>query len=81
MRFQDAAQDARAVTYAAIQAEPVVARAAGLLADATVAPSSSAVSASTTTPRSWLRVAREASSSPQRDPWSGGRRRTRCHRR
>ena len=35
MRFQDAAQDARAITYAAIQAEPVVAQAAGLLADAT----------------------------------------------
>ena len=34
MRFQDAAPDARAVVYAAIQAEPVVARAAGLLADA-----------------------------------------------
>lgn len=35
MRFQDAAKDARAVTYAAIQADPVVARAATLLADAT----------------------------------------------
>jgi hypothetical protein len=34
VRFQDAARDARAVTYAAIQAEPVVAQAAGLLADA-----------------------------------------------
>jgi hypothetical protein len=34
MRFQDAARDARAVTYAAIQADPVVARAARLLADA-----------------------------------------------
>jgi hypothetical protein len=34
MRFQDAAIDARAVTYAAIQAEPVVAQAAQLLADA-----------------------------------------------
>jgi hypothetical protein len=34
MRFQDAAPDARAVVYAAIQAEPVVARAASLLADA-----------------------------------------------
>lgn len=34
MRFQDAAQDARAVTYAAIQAEPVVAQATALLADA-----------------------------------------------
>ena len=37
MRFQNAAQDARSVTYAAIQAEPVVAQAAGLLADATPA--------------------------------------------
>ena len=37
MRFQNAAQDARAVTYAAIQAEPVVATAAGLLTDATPA--------------------------------------------
>ena len=34
MRFQDAAPDARAVTYAAIQADPVVARAAALLATA-----------------------------------------------
>ena len=34
MRFQDAAPDARAVVYAAIQAEPMVARAAGLLANA-----------------------------------------------
>jgi hypothetical protein len=37
MRFQDAARDARAITYATIQAEPVVALAAGLLADATLA--------------------------------------------
>lgn len=35
MRFQDASPDARAVVYAGIQAEPVVARAATLLADAT----------------------------------------------
>ncbi len=34
MRFQDAAKDGRAVVYAAIQADPLVARAAGLLADA-----------------------------------------------
>jgi len=34
VRFQDAAPDARAVVYAGIQADPVVARAAGLLADA-----------------------------------------------
>jgi len=34
MRFQDAAPDARAVVYAGIQADPLVARAATLLADA-----------------------------------------------
>ncbi len=37
MRFQDAAKDARAVTYEAIQREPVVAQAASLLADASPA--------------------------------------------
>ena len=37
MRFQDAARDGRAVVYAGIQADPVVARAAALLADATPA--------------------------------------------
>jgi hypothetical protein len=37
VRFQDAAKDARAVVYAGIQADPLVARAAGLLAGATVA--------------------------------------------
>jgi len=37
MRFQDAAKDARAIVYAGIQADPVVARAAELLADATPA--------------------------------------------
>lgn len=35
MRFQDAAPDARHVVYAGIQADPLVARAAGLLAEAT----------------------------------------------
>jgi hypothetical protein len=34
MRFQDAARDARTVVYAGIQADPLVARAAALLADA-----------------------------------------------
>ena len=34
MRFQDASPDARAVVYAGIQADPLVARAAELLADA-----------------------------------------------
>jgi hypothetical protein len=36
VRFQDAARDARAVVYAGIQADPLVARAATLLADATL---------------------------------------------
>jgi hypothetical protein len=35
VRFQDAAPDARAVVYAGIQADPLVARAAALLAEAT----------------------------------------------
>src|SRR5437762_324340 len=35
VRFQDAAPDARAVVYAGIQADPLVARAATLLVDAT----------------------------------------------
>jgi len=35
VRFQDAAPDARHVVYAGIQADPLVARAAGLLAEAT----------------------------------------------
>ncbi len=37
MRFQDAAKDARAVVYAGIQADPLVARLASLLADASPA--------------------------------------------
>jgi hypothetical protein len=37
MRFQDAAKDARAVVYAGIQADPLVARVAALLAPATTA--------------------------------------------
>jgi hypothetical protein len=37
VRFQDAAKDARAVVYAGIQADPLVARAAALLADASPA--------------------------------------------
>jgi hypothetical protein len=36
MRFQDAARDARAIVYAGIQADPLVARAADLLADASL---------------------------------------------
>jgi hypothetical protein len=37
MRFQDAARDARAVVYAGVQADPLVADAGRLLADATAA--------------------------------------------
>jgi len=37
MRFQDAARDGRAVVYAGIQADPLVARAAALLADSSPA--------------------------------------------
>jgi hypothetical protein len=37
VRFQDAARDARAVTYEAIQADPVVGQAASLLVEATAA--------------------------------------------
>jgi hypothetical protein len=37
MRFQDAARDARAVVYAGIQADPLVARLAALLVEATAA--------------------------------------------
>jgi hypothetical protein len=37
VRFQDAAKDARAIVYAGIQADPLVARIAALLADATPA--------------------------------------------
>lgn len=37
MRFQDASKDARAVVYAGIQADPLVARLAELLADASAA--------------------------------------------
>jgi hypothetical protein len=37
MRFQDAARDGRAIVYAGIQADPLVARVADLLADATPA--------------------------------------------
>jgi len=56
MRFQDAAQDARTVVYAGIQADPVVARAAELLADATVAQrvlARAVMNGETTDPNGW----------------------------
>lgn len=57
MRFQDAARDGRAVVYAGIQAEPVVARAAALLADATPAQrvlARAVMNGETTDPGAWL---------------------------
>jgi hypothetical protein len=55
MRFQDAARDARAVVYAGIQADPIVARAADALADA---------------PPSMLLLARAAMNGERDDPES-----------
>lgn len=57
MRFQDAARDGRAVVYAGIQAEPVVARAAALLADATPAErvmARAVMNGESTDPAAWM---------------------------
>lgn len=57
MRFQDAARDGRAVVYAGIQAEPVVARAATLLADASPAQrvlARAAMNGTSTDPSTWM---------------------------
>jgi hypothetical protein len=57
VRFQDAARDGRAVVYAAIQAEPVVARAATLLADATPAQrvlARAVMNGESTDPTGWM---------------------------
>jgi hypothetical protein len=56
MRFQDAAPDARAVVYAGIQADPLVARAADLLADASLAQrvlARAAMNGTSTDPATW----------------------------
>ena len=56
MRFQDAARDARAVVYAGIQADPLVARAANLLANATEAQrilARAVMNGETTDPDGW----------------------------
>jgi hypothetical protein len=56
MRFQDAAKDARTVVYAGIQADPVVGRAAELLADATPAQrvlARAVMNGETTDPGGW----------------------------
>jgi len=56
MRFQDAARDARAVVYAGIQADPLVARAAALLADASFEQrvlARAVMNGETTDPEAW----------------------------
>ena len=56
MRFQDAARDARTVVYAGIQADPLVARAADLLADASLAQrvlARAVMNGETTDPGAW----------------------------
>jgi hypothetical protein len=56
MRFQDAARDARAVVYAGIQADPLVARAAELLASASQAQrilARAVMNGETTDPDGW----------------------------
>jgi hypothetical protein len=56
VRFQDAAPDARAIVYATIQAEPVVARAASLLADASYGQrllARAVMNGETTDPAAW----------------------------
>ena len=57
MRFQDAARDGRAVVYAGIQADPLVARAAELLLDASTAQrvmARAVMNGETTDPDGWM---------------------------
>jgi hypothetical protein len=59
MRFQDAARDARAVVYAGIQSDPLVARAGALLAEATAAErlmARAAMNGERTDPDVWRRI-------------------------
>ena len=59
MRFQDAARDARTVVYAGIQADPLVARVAGLLVAATPAErwmARAVMNGERTEPEIWRRI-------------------------
>jgi hypothetical protein len=59
MRFQDAARDGRAVVYAGIQADPLVARAATLLEGATTSErflARAAMNGERTDPETWRRI-------------------------
>jgi hypothetical protein len=74
MRFQDAATDARAVVYAGIQADPLVARAADLLADASPGQrllARAAMNGETSDPDTWRamfpRLFADAAASEERD--------------
>jgi hypothetical protein len=74
MRFQDAATDARAVVYAGIQADPLVSRAADLLADASLGQrllARAAMNGETTDPDTWRamfpRLFSDASGTEERD--------------
>jgi hypothetical protein len=57
VRFQDAARDGRAIVYAGIQSDPLVARAAGLLAVATAAQrvmARAVMNGESTDPAGWM---------------------------
>jgi hypothetical protein len=59
VRFQDAAPDARAIVYAGIQADPLVRRAAEMLADASPAQrvlARAAMNGETTDPAAWEKM-------------------------
>lgn len=59
MRFQDAAKDARTVVYAGIQADPLVARLAGLAADASYPQrlvARAAMNGESTDPATWRAI-------------------------
>jgi hypothetical protein len=59
MRFQDAAPDGRAVVYAGIQAEPLVARAGDLLAEGTLVErwlARAVMNGERTDPETWRRI-------------------------
>ena len=59
MRFQDAARDGRAVVYASIQADPLVARAAELLSTASLAErvlARAAMNGESSDPDRWRRM-------------------------
>lgn len=76
MRFQDAARDARAVVYAGIQADPLVARAGELLATATHAQrvlARAVMNGESTDPDTWRTMFPTLFAPPEGDDPGGGR--------